>query len=92
MEIATPRLMSLQNATYSSYRGMNSFKVIVGVGPNVVITFVSKLYPGSISDKAIVQQSGLLNHLVAGDMVLADNGFLIQDFLPNDVSLNIPHF
>ena len=43
--------MSQQNATYSSYRGMNSFKVIVGVAPNAVITFVSKLYPGSISDK-----------------------------------------
>ena len=72
---------------------MNSFKVIVGVAPNAVITFVSKLYPGSISDKAIlVQQSGRLNHLVAGDMVLADKGFLIQDILPNDVSLNIPPF
>ena len=89
VEIATPGLMSQQNATYSSYRGMNSFKVIVGVAPNAVITFVSKLYPGSISDKAIVQQSGLLNHLVPGDMVLADKGFLIQDILPSDVSLNI---
>lgn len=92
VEIATPGLMSQQNATYSSYRGMNSFKVIVGVAPNAVITFVSKLYPGSISDKAIVQQSGLLNHLVPGDMVLADKGFLMQDILPNDVSLNIPPF
>ena len=58
---------------------MNSFKVIVGVAPNGVITYVSRLYPGSISDKAIVQQSGLLNHLTAGDMILADKGFLIQD-------------
>lgn len=30
VEIAAPGLMSQQNATYSSYRGMNSFKVIVG--------------------------------------------------------------
>ena len=92
VEIAAPGLMSQQNATYSSYRGMHSYKVIVGVAPNAVITFISKLYPGSISDKAIVQQSGLLNHLVAGDMVLADKGFLIQDILPNDVSLNILPF
>ena len=92
VEVAAPGLMSQQNATYSSYRGMNSFKVIVGVAPNAVITFVSRLYPGSISDKAIVQQSGLLNHLVAGDMILADKGFLIQDILPHDVSLNIPPF
>ncbi|XP_068680916.1 uncharacterized protein [Montipora foliosa] len=92
IEIATPGLMSQQNATYSSYRGMHSFKVIVGVAPNGVITYVSKLYPGSISDKAIVQQSGLLNHLTAGDLVLADKGFLIQDLVPNGVSVNIPPF
>jgi len=92
VEIAALGLMSLQNATYASYRGMNSFKVIVRVTPNAVITIVSKSYPGSISDKAIVQQSGLLNHLVAGDMVLADKGFLIHDILPNDVSFNIPPF
>ena len=77
IEVATPKLMSDQNATYSSYRGMNSFKVIVGVAPNAVITYVSKLYSGSISDKAIVQQSGILNHFVAGDLILADKGFLI---------------
>lgn len=92
IEIATPGLMSQQNATYSNYRGMHSFKVIVGVAPNGVITYVSKLYPGSISDKAIVQQSGLLNHLTAGDMVLADKGFVIQDLVPNGVSVNIPPF
>ena len=92
IEIATPGLMSQQNATYSNYRGMHFFKVIVGVAPNGVITYVSKLYPGSISDKAIVQQSGLLNHLTAGDMVLADKGFVIQDLVPNGVSVNIPPF
>ena len=92
IEIATPGLMNQQNATYSNYRGMHSFKVIVGVAPNGVITYVSNLYPGSISDKAIVQQSGFLNHLTAGDMVLADKGFVIQDLVPNGVSVNIPPF
>ena len=92
IEVAAPGLMSQQNATYSSYRGMNSFKVLVGVAPNAVITYVSKLYPGSISDKAIVQESGLLNHLTPGDMILADKGFLIQDIVPRGVSVNIPPF
>ena len=40
IEIATPGLMSQQNATYSNYRGMHSFKVIVGVAPNGVIRVV----------------------------------------------------
>ena len=92
IEVAAPGLMSQQNATYSSYRGMNSFKVLVGVAPNAVITHVSKLYPGSISDKAMVQGSGLLNHLTPGDMILADKGFLIQDIVPRGVSVNIPPF
>lgn len=78
--------MSQQNATYSDYRGVHYFKVIVGVAPNGVITYVSKLHPGSISDKAIVQQLGLLNHSSAGDMILADKGFVIQDLVPNGVS------
>ena len=92
LEIATPKLMSLQNATYSSYRGMNSFKVIVGVTPNAVITYISNLYPGSISDKEIVRNSGLLNQMVTGDLILADKGFLIQDIVPKGVSVNIPPF
>ena len=84
--------MSQQNVTYSSYRGMHSFKVIAGVAPNGVITYVSKLYPGSVSDKAIVQQSGLLNHMTAEDLVPADKGFLIEDLVPNGVSVNLPPF
>lgn len=73
---------------------MHSFKVIVGVGvaPNAVITYVSMLYPGSISDKAIVLESGLLKHLIPVDMILADKGFLIQDIVPHRVSVNIPPF
>lgn len=90
IEIAAPSLMSQQNATYSNYRGMNSFKVIVGVAPKAVITYVSKLYPGSISDKEIVKQSGLKNHMACGDLILADKGFLIQDIVPKGVSVNIP--
>ena len=70
---------------------MNSFKVPVGVEPNAVITYVSKLYPGSISDKAIAQESGLLNHFTPGDMILVDKEF-IQDIVPWRVSVNIPPF
>jgi len=92
IEVATPSLMSQQNATYSSYRGINSFKVLTGVAPNGVLTFVSRLYPGSISDKKIVQQSGILKHFVPGDLILADKGFPIQDIVPKGVSVNIPPF
>lgn len=59
---------------------------------NAVITYVSKLYPGSISDKEIVKQSGLVNHMASGDLIPADKGFLIQDIVPKGVSVNIPPF
>ena len=71
---------------------MNSFKTPNGVAPNAVITYVSKLFPGSTSDKAIVEKSGVLHHFEAGDLILADKGFLITDIPPPGVSVNIPPF
>ncbi|KAL2086789.1 hypothetical protein ACEWY4_017848 [Coilia grayii] len=65
---------------------------LIGVAPNGVITFVSDLYGGSTSDKAITADCGVLQHLEPGDMVMADKGFTIRDILPADVSLNIPTF
>lgn len=92
LEISAPGLMSDQKLTYSTYRGMNSFKTLIGVAPNAVITHVSKLFPGSTSDKAIVQKSGVLEHFKSGDLILADKGFLIADIVPLGVSVNIPPF
>ena len=64
-------------------------QVIVGVSPNAVITNASDLYPGSISDKAIVEKSGLLKHFVAEDLILANKGFFIQNIVHPDVSVKI---
>ena len=56
----------------------------MSVSPNGVITCVSRLYLRSMSDKA--KQSGLLNHLTAGDVALTDKGLVMLDFE------NIPPF
>lgn len=50
------------------------------------------LYPGSTSDQAIVEQTGLLNQFKPGDLILADEGFALYDVLPLGVRLNIPAF
>ncbi|XP_072041210.1 uncharacterized protein [Amphiura filiformis] len=84
--------MDTQKQTYSNYKSRNTFKALVGVAPNGVITFVSDLYPGSKSDKEIVADSGVLKQLYAGDLVLADKGSLIQDLMPHGDSLNLPPF
>jgi len=76
----------------SSYKHKNTLKELIGVAPNGVITFVSKLYPGSTSNKKIVSHCGILSLLEPGDLILADKGFLISDILPEGVFLNIHPF
>ena len=59
------------------------------------VTFVSQLYPASISDKEIVERSGLLKKELWAekDSVMADRDFLISDDLEKlKVELNIPAF
>ena len=57
------------------------------------MTFVSKVFEGSVSDRAITEQSGLISLLEHGDSIMADKGFDIQDLLvSHGVRLNIPPF
>ena len=71
----------------------NTFKGLVEISPDGVITFVSSLYPGAISDKELTRQSGFLDLLESGDSVMADRGFDIEDdLILRGVHLNIPPF
>ena len=66
---------------------------MIGIIPSGAVVFVSPTYEGSISDKKLVEQSGLLDKLEVGDEIMADKGFDIQDLLaPIGVKLNIPPF
>ena len=91
--IQQPDLPELQQMTYSSYKNDNTFKGIVGISPDGVVTFVSSLFPGCISDKELTRRSGILDLLEAGDSVMADRGFDIsEDLILIGVDLNIPPF
>lgn len=79
------RSMTNQSATFSHYKQRNSFKGLIGVAPNSAITFVSELYPGSLSDKQIVIHSNFLQKMNPGDLILADKGFLLHDIVPQRV-------
>ena len=59
--------------------------------PSGAISYVSQSYKGSISDRKLVELSGLLQMLEPGDENMADKSFLIQDLLaPLGVQLNVP--
>ena len=59
----------------------NTFKGLIGISPNVWVTFVSSLYGGSISDRQIVEKSHFVDLLEQGDLIMADRGFDIQDLM-----------
>ena len=81
----TPSSLLLNSRLFSSYKNHTTLKG--------AITFISELYAGSISDREIVERSGILDlPFNEGDDVMADKGFTIEDLLPLGVSLNIPPF
>ena len=75
----------------SGYKHHSTFKVLVGMTPNGTFGFISEPFEGAITDRDVVVQSGLLNKLDRGDLVIADGRFPIRDLLnAKEVHLNIP--
>ncbi|XP_064461704.1 uncharacterized protein LOC135371648 [Ornithodoros turicata] len=89
-----PSSLSLQSSTYSFYKSSNTFKGLIGVSPNGLVSFVSELFTGSTSDRECVSRSGFLGlDFEENDVVMADKGFLIADLLEKKgVLLNMPPF
>ena len=81
IKVQTPTSKVLNSEFYSSYKSHTTYKGLVGISPNGSVTCVSSLFQGSVSDKDITRQSGILNLLEEGAEVMADKGFLIEDRL-----------
>ncbi|XP_046843369.1 uncharacterized protein LOC124437435 [Xenia sp. Carnegie-2017] len=79
--IQKPSLPSSQCRTHSNYKGRNTFKLFISMSPLLHINYISTLFSGCISDKEIIKRCGFLEELAAGDEVMADKGFNIQDLL-----------
>eukprot|EP00795_Rhopilema_esculentum_P003940 gene3940-biopygen2011 len=87
-----PSSMKAQSQTWSEYKHQNKWKVLIGISPSGLITIMSKLWSGKVSDKEITPKSGVLALLEDGDNLMADYGFNFKDILPPGVTLNIPPF
>ena len=93
LKLQKPSRPVAQRQTWSSYKHSNTLKTLIGIMPSGAITFLSEAFGGSISDKQIVELSGLLHLIEEGDMVMADRGFTIGDLLlALKAKLNIPAF
>ena len=93
--IQMPSDLFIQSSTWSSYKHHNTAKFLIGCTPNGAVSFVSRLYVGSISDVELTKVSGFLDTLDGKNSasVMADRGFTIRDMLAQrGVELNIPPF
>ena len=86
------RILMPRQLTWSTYKNPNTFKFLIGITPNGVPSYISDVYGGRISDKELVKHYGLCSLQEEGDSIMADRGFLIEDLLPKNVSLNMPPF
>ena len=90
--IEKPANPDVQASTWSNYKNTNTLKLPVGVMPNAVISFLSSLWGGRISDKELTKRSKLLEKLEHGDSIMADRGFDIGSIMPEGTNVNIPPF
>ncbi|XP_041949697.1 uncharacterized protein LOC121709990 isoform X1 [Alosa sapidissima] len=79
--------------TYSNYKSRYTMKYLIGITPQGTISFISKGWGGRASDKQITENSGFLQKLSSGDLVLADRGFDIKESVALvGATLKIPAF
>ena len=52
---------------------------LISITPQVVVSFIPNRWGGRVSDKHIVENTGYLNNLLPGEVVLADRGFDAAD-------------
>ena len=54
-------------------------KILIGVTPQGVISFVLKAWGGRTPDQHLTENCGIMKYLLPGNVILADRGFDIGD-------------
>ncbi|CAG4994273.1 unnamed protein product [Parnassius apollo] len=82
-----------QQATFSNYKNKNTIKFLIGATPGGLISYCSDGYGGATSDRQLTERSSLIKLCQAGDIIMADKGFNVQDiFASKNVAIKIPTF
>lgn len=78
----TPSDLLLQSEVFSTYKSSSTFKAMIGMAPHGAITFISSLFDGSMSNREIFKQSGIISVLHPDMAIMVDNGFLVDNLAP----------
>lgn len=70
-----------QKQLWSNYKHHNTVKVQIGCTSTGVISSVSDVYGGLVSDKKLFERSGRNKVLNSGEAFMVDKGYLISDIL-----------
>ena len=77
--IDRPTSLTARAQTWSNYKHHNTVKFLIDITPQGSVAFISQGWGGRTSDVHLTENSGLLQKLLPGDIVLADRRFIIQE-------------
>ena len=65
---------------WSHYKHHSTLKFLIGITPQGTNSYISQCAGGRMSDKEIVEKSSLIDHLLPGDLIIADRGFTMDKY------------